>query len=75
MFIFEKEREKARELGKDRERGRHRIRSRLQALRYQHRAQRGVPAHKPRDHDSSRSRTPDQLSHPGIPGFTFYFGP
>ena len=50
-----------------RERGRHRIQSRLQALSCLHKAQRGAWTHGPRDHDLSRSRTLNRLSHPGAP--------
>ena len=46
-----------------RERGRHRIGSRLQALRCQHRAQRGAWTHKQWDHDLMLN----QLSHAGTP--------
>ena len=49
------------------DRGRHRIRSGLQALSCQHRARRGAQTHKPRDHDLSRSRTLNRLSHPSTP--------
>ena len=49
------------------ERGRHRIRNRLQALSYQHRARHGARTHGPRDHDLSRSRMLNRLSHPGTP--------
>ena len=70
-FIIERERERvltcAHEWGRGRERGRHRIRSSLQAPSCQHRAWCGAWAHKPRDHDFSRSPTLNQLSHPGAP--------
>ena len=49
------------------ERGRHRIRNRLQALSCQHRAWRGARTHGPQDHDLSRSRPLNRLSHPGTP--------
>ena len=49
------------------ERGRHRIQSRLQALRFQHRAWPGTQSHEPRDHDLSQSQMLSQLSHPGAP--------
>ena len=42
-----------------------RIWSRLQALSCQHRAWHGAQTHGPRDHDLSRSRMLNQLSHPG----------
>ena len=70
MFIYywETERHRAEhEQGRGRERGRHRIRSRLQALSHQPRARRGAQTHKLRDHDLSRSQSPNQLSHPGAP--------
>ena len=50
-----------------RERGRHRIGSRLQAPSCQHRARPGAQTREPRDHDLSRSRTLNRLSHPGAP--------
>ena len=49
------------------ERGRHRIRSRFQALSCQHRARHGAQTHEPWDHDLSRSRKLNRLSHPGTP--------
>ena len=49
------------------ERGRHRIWNRLLALSCQHRARHGAWTHGPRDHDLSRSRTLNRLSHPGAP--------
>ena len=55
------------------ERGRHRIRNRLQALSCQHRAPRGAPTHEPRDHDLSRSRKLNRLSHPDAPFFFVFF--
>ena len=61
LFIFEREREQ----GRVRKKGRHRIQSRLQALSCQYRARRGAQTHKLQDHDPSRSRTPNRLSHPG----------
>ena len=65
MLIFERETECEWERG--RERGRQRIRSRLQALSCQHRAQCGAQTHEWRDHDLSRSRTLNRLSHPRSP--------
>ena len=59
--------EMEREQERGRERGRRRIRNRLQAPSCQHTARRGTRTHKPRDHDLSRSRTLNQLSHPGAP--------
>ena len=53
------------------ERGRHRIWNRLQALSCQHRARRGSRTHGPPDHDLSRSRLLNWLSHPGAPGMFF----
>ena len=61
------------EWGRGRERGRPRIRSRLQALSCQHRARRGARTHRLRDHDLSRSRTLNRLSHPGALTNTFFF--
>ena len=63
-----RQREREHEQGRVRERGRHGIWNRLQALSCQHRARRGAWTHRPRDHDLSRSRTPNRLSHPGTPG-------
>ena len=69
MFIYFWERETDRqtehEWGRGRERGRHRNRGRLQALSCQHRAWREAWTHKQWDHDLSRSRMLNQLSHPG----------
>ena len=59
LFTVEKQRDTEHEQGRGRERGRHRIRSRLQALSCQHRARRGARTHKPRDHDLSRSQSPN----------------
>ena len=67
MFIYFWQRETEHELGRGRERGRHRIWSRLQALSCQHRARHGARTHRPLDHDLSRSRTLNWLSHPGAP--------
>ena len=67
MFIFDRETETEHDHGRGRERGRHRSRSRLQALSCQHRARRGARTHRPRDHDLSRSRMLNPLSHPGAP--------
>ena len=55
------------------ERGRHRIWNRLQALSCQHRARRGAWTHGPRDHDLSRSRPLNRLSHPGAPMFIYFW--
>ena len=65
MFIYFWERQH--EQGMGREKGRHRNWSRLQALSCQHRAWHGAGTHKPWDHDLSRSRRLNQLSHPGTP--------
>ena len=48
-----------------RERDTHRIWSRLQAQSCQHRAWHGARTHELTDHDPSRSRTLNRLSHPG----------
>ena len=56
---------------KGRDRRRPRIWSRLQALSCQHRARRGAQTHRLWDHDLSRSRTLNWLSHPGAPCSTF----
>ena len=65
--LFLRERQTKYEPGRGRERGTHRIRSRLQALNCQHRAWLGAQTHQPRDHDLGRSRTFNQLRHPGAP--------
>ena len=67
LFIFLRQGETEHEQGRARERGRHSIRNRLQALSCQHRARRGARTHRPRDHDLSRSRSLNRLSHPGAP--------
>ena len=59
MIILERDRAWAGEG----QRGRHRIRSRLQTLGCQHRAWHGAQTHEPWDHDLSRSRMPNRLSH------------
>ena len=68
MFIYFWERERARAQAKEAQKeGRYRIWRRLQALSCQHRAQRGAQINKLWDHDQSRIRTFNQLSHPGAP--------
>ena len=64
-------RETEHEQGRGRERGRHRIGNRLQAPSSLHRA--GYQARTPGvwDHDLSRSRTLNRLSHPGAPIYLF----
>uniref|UniRef100_A0ABI7WZL1 Sidoreflexin n=1 Tax=Felis catus TaxID=9685 RepID=A0ABI7WZL1_FELCA len=54
-----------RQRGRGRERGRRGIPSRLQPLSCQHRARRRAQTHTLRDHDRSRSRTLNGLSHRG----------
>ena len=71
MFISETERDRAWVGEGQRERGRHRIQSRLLGPSCQHRAWRGAWTHRPRDHDLSRSRTLNRLSHPGAPWHHF----
>ena len=66
-FIYFWDRERQSMNGGGSERGRHRIWNRLQALSCQHRAWRGARTHGPRDHDLSRSRPLNRLSHPGSP--------
>ena len=56
------------------ERGRHRNWNKLQALSDQHRAQRGAWTHGQRDHDLSRSRPLNRLSHPGTPSLSIFIG-
>ena len=67
FYLFLRQGETQHEQGRVRERGRHRIWNRLQALSCQHRARCGARTHGPRDHDLSRSQTPNWLSHPGAP--------
>ena len=55
------------------ERGTHRIWNRLQAPSCQRRARRGARTHGPWDHDLSRSRPLNWLSHPGAPPFLFFY--
>ena len=69
LFLFLGQRETEHERGRGRERGRQRIRNRLQAPSHQPRAWRGARTHRPRDHDLSRSRMLNRLSHPGAPIF------
>ena len=71
LFIFERKRDRVR-AGSARGKGRHRIWSRLQAPSHQPRARRGARTHGPRDRDLSRSRMPNQLSHPGAPVFLIF---
>ena len=66
-FIYFWERERQSMNGGGSERGRHRIQTRLQALSCQHIARRGARTHGLRDHDLSRSRPLNRLSHPGAP--------
>ena len=68
-----RQREIEHEWGRVRERGRHSIRNRLQALSCQHRARRGARTHRPRDHDPSRSRPLNRLSHPGAPTCCIFY--
>ena len=72
MFIYfwDRERQSMNEGGS--ERGRNRIWSRLQAPNYQHRAWRRAQTHRPWDHVLSRSRTLNQLSHPGTPNVCLF---
>ena len=73
LYLFLREKETEREQGRNRERRRHRIRSRLQVLSCQHRARHGARTHELRDHDLSRSRTLNRLSHPGALTIFFFF--
>ena len=67
MFIYFWDRQRLSMNGGGSERGRHRIWSRFQALSCQHRARRGAGTHALWDHDLSRSRMLNRLSHPGAP--------
>ena len=73
VYLFLRQRETERERGRGRERRRHRIRSGLQAPSCQHRARSGAGTHGPRDHDLSRSRPLNQLSHPGAPLYATFW--
>ena len=66
-FIYFWDTEREHEQGRIRERGRHRTWSRLQALSYQPRAPCGAQTQEPWDHDLSRSRRLNPLSHSGAP--------
>ena len=68
MFLDFWDTETEREWGRGRDRGRQNPKQ-FQALRCQHRAWCRARTHKPGDHDLSRSRTLNQLSHPGAPWF------
>ena len=72
IYLFLRQRETEHEPGRVRERRRHRIRNKLQPLSCQHRARHGARTHRPRDHDLSRSRTRNRLSHPGAPVLCFF---
>ena len=65
MYIWEKERDSA--WVEEGQRVPETIGSRLQAPSCQHRARRGARTHEPWDHDLSRSRLLNLLSHPGAP--------
>ena len=67
FYLFLGQRETEHERGRGRKRGRHRIGNRLQAPSHQPRARRGARTHGLRDHDLSRSRPLNRLSHPGAP--------
>ena len=67
VYLFLRETETEYEWVRGRERGTHRLRSRLQALSCQHRVPRRARTHELWDHDLSRSRTLNRLSHPGAP--------
>ena len=67
VYLFLRHRETEHEWRRVRETGRHRIWNRLQAPSYQHRARCGARTHGVWDHDLSRSRSRNRLSHPGAP--------
>ena len=71
LFLFESKRDRAGEGEGQNQRERHTIPNRLQALSCQHRAPHRAQTHRLRDHDLSRSRTPNRLSHPGAPSLWF----
>ena len=81
--VYFRDRERQSMSGGGSEGGRHRIRNRLEAPSCQHRARtepaqsphrarRGAQTHRPRDHDLSRSRPLNRLSHPGAPRSIFF---
>ena len=70
LFLIERGRQSVRGEGQ-RERGRRRIRSRLRALSCLHKALCKAQTREPRDHDLSRNRTLNRLSHPGAPRSIF----
>ena len=72
VCLFLRERKRQSVSGGGEERG-DRIWNRLQALSCQHRAQCGARTHEPWDHDLSRSRTLNRLSHTGAPVFPIVF--
>ena len=69
LFLRERQRQRQSTSGGGAERGRHRIQSGSQALSCQHRARPRAWTHEQWDHDLSRSRMLNRLSHPG----TLYF--
>ena len=71
VYLFLRERQIT--SGRGTERWRHRIWSGLQILRCQHRAWCRARTHEPGDHDLSRSRTFNQLSHTGALKYVFLF--
>ena len=67
VCLFLRARETECEWGRSRERGRHRKRSRLQAPCCQHPLCCRARTHEGGNHDLSRTRTLNRLSHPGVP--------
>ena len=70
VYLFLRQRETEHERGRVRERETQNLK---QALSCQHRARRGARTHGPRDHDLSRSRPLNRLSHPGAPVALLFF--
>ena len=72
VYLFSRQRETERAWGRGRERRRYRIWNKLQAPSCQHRARRGARTQEPWDHNLTRSRTLNRLSHPGAPTYTVF---
>ena len=71
IYLFLRQRETEHEWGEGQREGDTEFGSRLQAPSCQHRARRGARTCEPQDHDLSRSRTLNRLSHPSTPNRSF----
>ena len=67
LFLTQRETETEHEWGRGRERGTQNPKRAPSPELSAHRARHGAQTHEPRDHDPSRSRTLNLLSHPGAP--------